>query len=178
MASTSTSKQAMLVDRPLHSFARIGTSACLSSSTNLNSIVGNGCALIVDCSGNDGAVVDSMTVIENEANTTATRICVFISTAVSSSLITNLNTAYVAGVTINGSGLVGDRTNIPLPPLSVPVPCLASPAASVSTYPSEVDKKNTGLYVPSGALLYVGTSVVLTNPASTQLTVFAQGGFY
>ena len=178
MASTSTSKQAMLVDRPLHSFARIGNTACLSSSTNLNSINASGCTLIVDCSANDGAVIDSMSVIENEANVTASRICVFISVAVSASLITNLNTAYVTGVTIGGSGLVGTRTNIPLPPLSVPVPCLASPAASVSAYPDEVDKKNTGLYVPSGALLYVGTNVVLTNPASTQLTVFAQGGFF
>lgn len=178
MASTSTSKQAMLVDRPLHSFARIGTSACLNASTNLNSINASGCVLLVDCSSNDGAVIDSMTVIENEANVTASRICVFISVAASASLITDLNTAYVAGVTIGGVGLVGDRTNIPLPPLSVPVPCLASPAASITTYPSEVDKKNTGLYVPSGALIYVGTDVALTNPAATQLTVFAQGGFF
>lgn len=178
MASTSTSKQAMLVDRPLLSFARIGTAACLSSSTNLNTIVGTGCVLLVDCSANDGAVIDSLTLIENESNVTASRTCVFISVAPSAALITNLNTAYVTGVTINGGGTMGTRTNIPLPPLSVPVPCLASPAASVAAYPDEVEKKNTGLYVPSGALLYVGTDVTLTNPAATQLTVIAQGGFY
>lgn len=178
MASTSTSKQAMLVDRPLLSFARIGSTACLTASTNLNRIVGTGCTLIVDCSANDGAVIDSMTVVENQSSVTASRICVFISTAISASLITDLNTAYVTGVTINGSGTLGTRTNIPLPPLSVPVPCLASPAATVSAYPDEVEKKNTGLYVPSGALLYVGTDVILTNPAGTQLTVFAQGGFF
>ena len=73
----------------------------------------------------------------------------------------------------------GDRTNISLPPITVPVPNLASPAATMATYPSELDKKNTGLYVPSGALLYVGVDAALTAPsANTRVHVLAQGGFF
>jgi hypothetical protein len=49
----------------------------------------------------------------------------------------------------------------------------------MATYPTEMDKKNTGLYVPSGALIYVGVSAALSAPsAATRVHVFAQGGFY
>jgi hypothetical protein len=49
----------------------------------------------------------------------------------------------------------------------------------VAAYPTETDKKNTGLYVPSAALLYVGVSAALTAPsAATRVHVFAQGGFF
>tara|TARA_X000000368_G_scaffold121906_1_gene95613 strand:+ start:535 stop:744 length:210 start_codon:yes stop_codon:yes gene_type:complete len=69
---------------------------------------------------------------------------------------------------------MGDRTNISLPPLTVPVPNLGG-----TTGVGETDKKNTGLYVPSGALLYVGLDVVLTVPsAATVVHVLAQGGFF
>jgi len=49
----------------------------------------------------------------------------------------------------------------------------------MATYPSETDKKNTGLYVPSTALLYVGVTAALSAPsAATRVHVFAQGGFF
>lgn len=178
MASTSTSKQPMLVDRPLHSFATLGGSAALSSSTNYNTPQGSGCVLLVDCSSNDGAVVDSISIVATEASTTASVVLVFLSTASSSSAISADNTAVVAVGTI-ASSTAGQRTNIALPALCVPVPNLASPAATMTAYPSETDKKNTGLYVPSGALIYVGLNAVLSAPsAATRVHVFAQGGFY
>jgi hypothetical protein len=168
----------MMVDRPMHAFAKVGTSAALSSPSDLTTLVGNGCRLLVDCSSNDGGVIDSVSVIENNASVSSVRICLFLSVATTSADITNSNTAYVAGVTLGGAGSAGQRTNIPLPPLSVPVPCLASPAVNVDQYPDEVAKKNTGLYVPSGALLYVGVSQVISSPSGGQVTVFAQGGFF
>ncbi len=178
MASTSSNKTPMMVDRPLHSFAKVGTTAALSSASDLTTLVSSGCQLLVDCSSNDGAVVDSVSVIENHNSVSSVRVCLFISVATSSALITPVNTAYVAGIALSGAGTVGTRTNIPLPPLSVPVPCLASPAVNVATYPDEVDKKNTGLYVPSGALLYVGVAQVISSPTNAVVTVFAQGGFF
>jgi hypothetical protein len=178
LASTSSNKTPMMVDRPLHAFAKVGTSAALSSSSDLTTLVGNGCRLLVDCSSNDGAVIDSVSVIENNNSVSSVRVCLFLSVATSSADITNTNTAYVAGVTISGAGTAGLRTNIPLPPLSVPVPCLASPAINIDQYPNEVEKKNTGLYVPSGALVYVGVSQVISSPSGAQVTVFAQGGFF
>ena len=59
-------------------------------------------------------------------------------------------------------------------PLSIPVPNLGA-----MTSPSETDKKSTGLYVPSGAVIYVGVSAALTAPSSsTRVHCFAQGGFF
>jgi hypothetical protein len=102
-----------------------------------------------------------------------------LSTAASTATISGLNTACVASAAIPGGNTAGQRVNISLPPLSVPVPSLGSPAATTTTYPSETDKKNTGLYVPSTALLYVGVNTVLTAPSSaTRVHVFAQGGFF
>tara|TARA_R100001443_G_scaffold3303_4_gene10496 strand:- start:198 stop:347 length:150 start_codon:yes stop_codon:yes gene_type:complete len=49
----------------------------------------------------------------------------------------------------------------------------------MAAYPTETDKKNTGLYVPSSALLYVGVDAAISAPsANTRVHVFAQGGFF
>lgn len=178
MATTSTCKQPLLIDRPLHSFATLGDAAALTTSTNFHSITGSGCQVLIDCSANDGALVDSLSIIATEASTTASSVLVFLSTATSTAAITASNTVCIASATIASSS-AGQRTNIPLPPLLAPVPHLASPAATMATYPSETDKKNTGLMVPSGALIYVGLSAALSAPsAATRVHVLAQGGFY
>jgi len=169
----------LLVDRPLHSFATIGGTAALTSATNFNTPSGAGCALLVDCSGNDGAVIDSLSVVITEASTTTSTVLVFLSTAATTATISALNTAAVASAAIPGGNTAGQRVNISLPPLSVPVPNLGSPAATMATYPTETDKKNTGLYVPSTALVYVGLSAAISAPSTaTRIHVFAQGGFF
>jgi len=169
----------LLVDRPLHSFATIGGTAALTSATNFNTPSGAGCALLVDCSGNDGAVIDSLSVVITEASTTTSTVLVFLSTAATTATISALNTAVVASAAIPGGNTAGQRVNISLPPLSVPVPNLGSPAATMATYPTETDKKNTGLYVPSTALVYVGLSAALSAPSTaTRVHIFAQGGFF
>jgi hypothetical protein len=169
----------MLIDRPLHSFATVGGTAALTTATNFNTPNGAGCVLLVNCSSNDGAVIDSISAVINEASTTTTSVLVFISTATSTSTISAANTACVANVAIPAGTTVGQRINVSLPPLSVPVPNLASPAATTVGYPTETDKKNTGLYVPSSALIYVGTASQITAPsATTRVNVFAQGGFF
>lgn len=173
MATSSSNKMPLLVDRPLHSFATVGGAAALTTATNFNTPSGGGCVLLVDCLGNDGAVVDSISVIANEASTTASKVLIFLSIAGSAASITAANTVCVANATISSSA-AGERTNISLPPLCIPVPNLGADASV-----SETDKKNTGLYVPSGATLFVGVSAALTAPSSaTRVHVFAQGGFF
>jgi hypothetical protein len=163
----------LLVDRPLHSFATLGGAAALTTATNFNTPSGGGCVLLVDCLSNDGAVVDSISIVANEASTTAASVLIFLSIASSASAITSANTVCVASAAISSTA-AGDRTNISLPPLTIPVPNLgALPGAT------ETDKKNTGLYVPSGAVLYTGVSAALAAPSSsTRVHVFAQGGFF
>ena len=177
MATTSSNKMPLLVDRPLHSYATVGGTAALNTATKFNDLNSAGCSLLIDCTSNDGAVIDSISVVANEATLTAHSVLVFLSVAASKSAISTINTVCVAsGVT--GSTSVGERTNIALPALSVPVPHLAGPAATMATYPTEVDKKNTGLYVPSGAAIYVGVSTVIASPSGAEVHVFAQGGFF
>ena len=173
MATSSSNKMPLLVDRPLHSFATIGGASALTTATNFNTPSGGGCVLLVDCLGNDGAVVDSISIIANEASTTSSKVLVFLSIAGTAAGITPANTVCVANESISSSA-AGERSNISLPPLSIPVPNLGG-----TTSVTEVQKKNTGLYVPSGATLFCGVSAALTAPsAATRVHVFAQGGFF
>ena len=161
----------LLVDRPLHSFASLGASAGLTTASNFNTPT-TSVTLLVDCSSNDGAIIDSISLISNEASLTAVKVIAFLSVAPTSASVTALNTVAVAFATV-GSAL-GERVNMTLPALCVPVPNLGG-----DTSVSEVDKKNTGLYVPSGATLYVGTSAAISAPsANSRVNVFAQGGFF
>ena len=173
MSSSSTNKQPLLVDRPLHEFTTLGAAAALTDQTNLASIAAGGCFELVDCTGNDGAVVDSLSVIVNQSGTSAIRLIAFLSTSPSSQGVNSLNTAAVASVAVL-SASIGQRTNVPLPLLSIPVPNLGG-----MTAPDEADKKGTGIYVPKGKILYVGLSspVLLPTPLA-RINVFAQGGYF
>jgi hypothetical protein len=96
-----------------------------------------------------------------------------LSTSPTSQGISSLNTVAIASAAV-ASASAGQRTNISLPPLSVPVPNLGGMAA-----PSETDKKGTGIYVPKGKVLYIGLDqpILLPTPINI-ITVFAQGGFF
>lgn len=177
MSSTSTNKQPLMVDRPLLEVASVGTVAALTIPTNFRTPTPAGVAMLVS-PGQDGCVIDSITVVAPQASLTTANLLVFVSTAASEALVTALNTQCVTSVAI-GSATAGQRSNVPLLPLSVPVPNLASPAATMATYPGEFDKKNTGLYVPYGKFVYVGTDVALfVSAISSQVTVVAQGGHF
>jgi hypothetical protein len=173
VSSSSTNKQPLLADRPLHEWAVLGSVPALIDPLNLSSLLAGGCVELVNCMDNDGAVVDSLSVIANQANTSEVRVIAFLSTSPQSQGISSLNTAAVA------SGLVlsaqaGQRTNISLPPLSVPVPNLGGMAS-----PSETDKKGNGLYVSKGEVLYVGLNQPITLPTPINVVnVFAQGGYF
>ena len=171
MATTSSNKMPLLVDRPLHSFASLGASAGLTTASNFNT-PSTSLTLLVDCSANDGAIIDSISLISNQASLTSVKVIAFLSVATTPAAVTATNTLAVGFATV-GSGL-GDRVNMSLPALCVPVPNLGG-----DTSVNETDKKNTGLYVPSGATLYVGTSAAITAPsAASRVNVFAQGGFF
>tara|TARA_R100001443_G_scaffold7446_2_gene16775 strand:+ start:1033 stop:1551 length:519 start_codon:yes stop_codon:yes gene_type:complete len=172
MATSSSNKMPLLVDRPLHSFATIGGTAAITTAGNYNTPSPSGCFLLVDCSSNDGAVIDSLSILTLENSSATHNVLVFLSTATTATSITAANTALVARAAVTST--LGSRANISLPPLSVPVPNLGADSNI-----SETDKKNTGLYVPSSALIYVGIDEAMDAPsANTRVHVFAQGGFF
>jgi len=173
MSSSSTNKQPLLDDRPLHTFAILGSSPCLSDPANFSSLVPGGLSLLVDCSGNDGGVIDSLSIIANQATTTAVSVLFYVSGSPTVFGVTGANAALVASAVVQ-SGTIGQRTNVSLPPLSIPVPNLGGQATV-----TEESKKNTGLYIPAGVVLYVGLSAPILAPTPlTKVNVFAQGGLF
>ena len=101
MATSSSNKMPLLIDRPLHSFATVGGASALTTSSNFNTPTGGGCVLLVDCISNDGAVVDSISIVANQASTTASKVLVFLSVASTSASITSANTVCVASESIS-----------------------------------------------------------------------------
>jgi hypothetical protein len=175
VSSTSTNKQPMLVDRPLHEFAALGPTPGLIDPLNFASVLAGGCVPLVDCinENRDGAMVDSLSIVANQANTTAAKVVFFLSVSPSALGVNGTNTLHVASAGILSSQ-AGERVNVPLPALNVPVPNLGG-----QTSPTETSKKNTGLHVPKGRILYVGLSepLLLPTPIAT-VNIFAQGGYY
>ena len=173
MSSSSTNKQPLLVDRPLHNFVTLGETPCLVDAADLGTVLGGGCKELVSFIESDGAVVDSVSIIAHRISTTQARVILYLSEAPTIFGVTAANTAPVASAEILSVNQ-GQRTNIPLPPLSIPVPNLGG-----MSEPGETDKKGTGIYVPAGMALYAGVSVAITAPSpTTRVTVWAQGGMF
>lgn len=173
MSSTSTNKQPLLIDRPLHEFAILGATPALVEATNFATVLGGGCVPLVDCVDNDGAVIDSLSVVALQVGTSAVSALFLLSTSPTAFGITASNTAVVASAVVQ-SIAAGDRTNVPLPPLCVPVPNLGAESDV-----TEANKKNTGLYVPAGRVLYTGLSTAISAPSpATKVNIFAQGGYF
>lgn len=177
MTTTGTNKQPMLVDRPLLEIVQVGAVAALTTPSNLNTPVPAGLTLLVS-PGLSGCCIDSITAVATEASITASRIVIFASRIGNSALLTNVN-AWCIGQADLVSSQIGSRTNIPLLPLLAPVPNLATPTAASIGLPGELDKKTTGLLIPSDWYLYAGASVVLQAGAQpARVNVIAQGGYY
>lgn len=173
MSSTSTNKQPLLVDRPLHRWATLGATPALTNSTNFSTIIGGGCVELVNCIDSDGAAIDSLSVVAMQSGTTPVVVLFFLSSSSTTFGITDANTALVASAVV-GSTAAGERTHVSLPPLSVPVPNLGA-----DTGLSDTAKKNTGIYIEKGQALYVGLNTAILAPTpATKIAVFAQGGYF
>ena len=64
MASTSTNKQPLLIDRPLHNVFNLTGQKTGDDSYWLSA---NSCQLIVDCSTNDGALIEDIYLVSKTA---------------------------------------------------------------------------------------------------------------
>jgi hypothetical protein len=174
MASTGTSKQPMLVDRPLFGFAVLGPVAALNAVNNLASLAPSGLVTLVPAT-DDGAMVDSISVVANESATTAARVIIFASTQTNTAAVSPSNTVPVASAVIN-SDVVGRVTNIPLLPILAPVHNVSRAGTGLI---EELEKKSTGLMVKRQITLFAGLSERILAPTPvTTITVLAQGGYY
>ena len=165
MASTSTNKQPLLVDRPFFNAITLGEVGGLLDPLNYQSPDPAGLVSLAD-GGTDGTLIESVTIGSTQKDTDAYDVLLFMSSVSNALMINNQNTQYVASETIV-STVCGETVQIPLPPVLVPVPGVGDLA------------KNTALYIPKNWTLFAGLSQALCNPSySCRVTVYAQGGQY
>ena len=154
MATTSTNKQPLLVDRVFHEIVSTNTAYNLGID-----VVGtNAAALLLNCLGTDGAIVEYLYCMSRD--TAAYAVNVFLS---SNNDYLRPTEAFFIGQ-ITSSYTVGIRSELELPKTMTPVPQVGS------------ETKNTGLYVPSGKALWVARDSdvdITTGPL-----VGVQGGYF
>jgi len=168
MASTSTNKQPLLVDRVL--YESCGTELLASGSDTSVDIVGtNSSKVLVDCTTNDGAIIEDMFTIAR--GSTAYKVLFYMSTAVD--YLRADQAVYVGDITAATTS--GEFTNVAyLPRVLAPVP----QTGNITGLPDGVPLKNQALYVPRGRALWV-TLQRLTAPNSTTAPIAGvQGGFF
>ena len=160
MATTSTNKQPLLVDRVFHN-AVPSNSLTSGSDTDLNILGTNESAVLVNCTANDGGIVEDLYLI-SRGTSPFTALFYF-----SSSLdYLRPNESVFVGKTTSAS-TSGDIIKADwLPKVLAPLPGAGS------------ESQVNALYVPKGKALWC--TLQLAGPANTASTpiIGAQGGFY
>ena len=168
MASTSTNKQPLLIDRVFYEAVQCDTLAS-GSATNVDITGTNSSAVLVDCTTNDGGIVEDMFVISR--GTQPYKAMFYFSSATD---YLRANQAMFLG-DITSATTVGAFTNVyKLPSICAPVPATGNTTGLADGAPL----KSTALYIPRGKALWVtiwGTSG--QNPTGCPI-VGAQGGFF
>lgn len=166
MASTSTNKQPLLIDRVFHN--HVDTSGLSSGTTGIDIIGANSSAVLLDCTTNDGGIVEDCYCISrgSDVNGNAYRVMFYISSSVDY-LRTN-DAIFIGSLEVPIEVGEVDR------PLRLPR--VLAPAAQVANADSE--NFMTAYYVPKGKAIW--TTLQLSAPDNTGNTpiVAAQGGFY
>ena len=161
MATTTTNKQPLLVDRVFHNVVE-SNSLTSGSDTELNIIGTNEAAVLVDCSTNDGGIVEDLYVISRSADTTYTALFYFSS---ASDYLRPSEGVYVTK--IESTATLGTVT------AAGELPKVLAPLPSAGT-----DSQVKALYVPKGKVLWVSLQLANAANATTTPIIGAQGGFY
>ena len=171
MASTSTNKQPLLIDRPLHVQQTILNQKTGNTDYWLSN---NSCTPFIDCTQNDGALIEDLYVISREA--TQHNISFFIANTID--FLREADTNNVIFLTrIQSSATPGEMVHADELPYGV-APYPTVPLATANTRDAGQFKS---LYIPRGKALWVGRAVAADAAnlsATTGPVVGAQGGFY
>tara|TARA_Y200000002_G_scaffold11071_1_gene9084 strand:+ start:1111 stop:1593 length:483 start_codon:yes stop_codon:yes gene_type:complete len=160
MATTATNKQPLLVDRPFHSVVE-SNSLTSGSATSLDILGTNESSVLVDCTSNDGAIVEDLYVIAR--STVSYKAVFYLSTAVD--YLRPSDATYIQQIdSATTAGQITSCTS--LPKVLAPLPGAGS------------DSQVRALYIPKGSVLWC--SLQLAGPANSAGTpvIAAQGGFY
>lgn len=171
MASSSTNKQPLLIDRPLLTISRLDNTT--SPAGGVDPGTGSSGVLLVDCTGNDGAVIDTVWLIQR-VDGNATGVNLYISTSAHGIGVTATgaaaNAAFLARQVFATGGHVGDTVEFKLPRLLAPVPHAGVNAADGQP------PQFRGLYLQKGQALWAAVDSVATVPGAPNIG--CQGGFF
>lgn len=170
MSSSSTNKAPLLIDRP---FMRVRG---LEQSTGLTGTVDPGTSsngvLLLDCTKNDGACVDSIWLIQRVAGNTATINLYLSSSAVALGTAyagSKAESYYLGSLVFPSSSAVGATVEFKLPKVLSPVP---HAGAQTGGEPLQF----RALLVESGMALWAAAQSAV--PVSGAPLIALQGGFY
>jgi len=170
MASTSTNKQPLLIDAPFMRVVRLDNTSMPSDIVDPGTAT-NG-ALVLDCTANDGALVETIWLIQRAA-ANVNEIRLFLSTS-NLAMGVGLSGApadshYLASAQFAADQPVGATVEFALPPLLFPV---APGSANATATPHRL----RGLRVEKGKALWAAARV--TTPSFVVPQIAIQGGFY
>jgi hypothetical protein len=171
MASSSTNKQPLLIDRPLLVVSRLDNTT--SSVTSVDPGTGSNGVLLVDCTANDGAVIDAVWLVQR-VDDDASKVNLYISSS-----------AYSLGVTASGgpaaahfigrfgfaaAAKAGDHIGAKLPKLLAPVPHAGSNGSDGEP------PQYRGLYLQKGQALWAAVNSAAAVAAAPNIA--CQGGYF
>lgn len=164
MASTATNKQPLLIDRPLHE-GSIVNGASASTSTDLGAAGISG-TLLVNCTQNDGALIEDIYAISRgEDYTINLYLSNFADLLRPFNIDANIKTRYIGKIA--GSATDGTVTRFE------EAPYVLAPTANVGTEP-----QLRALYVPKGQALWATRQTADLTVTTDGPIVGAQGGYY
>lgn len=161
MATTATNKQPLLIDRVFHNVVE-GNTLASGSDASLDILGTNSSTVLVDCTGNDGGIVEDLYSIARTATTTTYKVLFYLSSSVD--YLRPGEGIYVGSV--ESSDTLGTVTNAVLPSILAPV-------ARVGDVP-----QLQALYVPKGKALWVTLQLPAATLAADTPIIGAQGGYY
>lgn len=174
MASTSTNKQPLLIDRvfndPCQTDGLVSGSSNTATGANISyDIAGsNSAKVLVNCTTNDGGIVEDMYAISRGATKKA---LFYLSSA--SDYLRSEQAIYIGSITTTAT--VGEYANVAaLPRCLAPVPHQGNTTGLLDGNPL----KNQALYIPTGKALWVTIWGISGENLTKCPIVGAQGGFY
>lgn len=173
MASTSTNKQPLLVDRVLYETVRADRENLVSGIASPSIDLGgtNTSWPLVNCVSNDGALIEDLFVISRSAANTY-KALFYISVA--EDFLRPAQSTYVAEVT--STAVIGETTPVDkLPRILAPAPYVAVPSDATATRPDQ-PLRNEALYIPRGKALWA--TIQGTTSADDGPIIGCQGGYY
>lgn len=172
MATTATNKQPLLIDSPLCRIRRLdGTSSPVGT---VDPGTGSNGVLLVDCTSNEGALIEHVWLIQRVANNqTAVNLYLSSSNLALGVTVTGgqADSFFLTQGQLGSNSPIGATGSFPLPLLLSPVP-----HAAVGVSAGYVIPQFRGLRLERGEALWAAADVVTPDPDAPSIGV--QGGFY